>query len=297
MEEVDCLVIGAGPAGLIAATYLARFRRRTRVVHDAASRATLIPRSHNCPGFPDGIAGSELLARLADQAQTYGARIDRGRVTSLDRADGGFCARTAQEEIRAPTVLLATGVVDIEPDLPDLPNAIARGYVRHCPICDAFEVIDHNVAVLGTGRHAAREALFLRHYTPDLTLLTLGVPPGDAERRALANARIQVIDEPLAGLHIEGDKIAAVRLVSGREHRFDTLYSALGAINRSELARALGAQRDDEGAIVVDAHQRTSIPDLYAAGDVVSSLNQIAVAAGHAAIAATQIHNVLRGAV
>lgn len=295
--ELDCLVIGAGPAGLISATYLARFRRRVRVVHDGASRAALIPVSHNYPGFPDGISGQDLLARLRQQAEIYGAQITAGHVDRLTRgSDGSFSAHFDGGTLQAKKVILATGVIDIEPQLPRLTDAIRRGYIRHCPICDAYEVIDRKVAVIGNDQHAVEEALFIRHYTRDITFLTLGQPLAAPARQTLEEAGLVVVQEPLAELEIIGERITALRLLSGRVHSFDTLYSALGAKTRSELALALGVEQADEGTLVTDSHQQTSVPGLYAAGDVVQTLNQMAVAAGQAALASTHIHNVLRGA-
>lgn len=115
-QPLDCLVIGAGPAGLIAALYLARFRRHVALVDAGHSRAELIPTTHNCPGFPQGISGRELLQRLKEQTFQYNVPIHRGRVTELTR-DGLFTARIDNEHHRARTVLLTTGVVDRSPDL------------------------------------------------------------------------------------------------------------------------------------------------------------------------------------
>jgi thioredoxin reductase (NADPH) len=292
-EPLDCLVIGGGPAGLSAAIYLARFRRRFRVIDGGASRAALIPLSHNHPGFPEGIAGPELLARMRRQAERYGAEIVAGTVDTLERReDGSFRAAVGDEVVLARTVLLATGVEDIEPELPDLEGAVRRGLIRHCPICDAYEVIDQKVGVIGHGRSGLGEALFLRTYTADLTLLTLGkamdLTPEDQAR--LDKARVRVVETPVSKVLLEGDKIAALE-IDGEEDRFDTLYSALGCRVRSALARDTGAEYSDIAALVVDDHQRTSVPGLYAAGDVVSALNQIGVAMGQAAVAATAIHN------
>lgn len=296
METLDCLIIGAGPAGLLAATYLTRFRRRVLVVHDGASRAALIPRSHNYPGYADGIGGVALLENLRAQAERYGARFVEAHVNDLRREGGHFIAH-AGEAVHATTVLLATGVIDIEPALPDLPNAIRRGYVRHCPICDAFEVRDQAIVIIGRGHHAINEALFLRHYTDRIDLILLDRDPLDAEQRArLKRADIAVIEETLERIVLQENRISALRFAGGRERRYDAVYSALGAINRSELAIALNARHSDDGAVIVDAHQQTSVAGLYAAGDVVQSLNQIAVAFAHAAIASTAIHNRLRNA-
>jgi len=290
---LDCLIIGGGPAGLTAAVYLARFRRTIELVHGGASRALLIPRSHNCPGFPDGVSGEELLARLRLQAQRYGAPIAYGQVGSLARRSGGFEATIEGRRVAARTVVLATGVMDIEPDLPQLEDAVRRGLLRHCPICDAFEAIGHKLGVLGTGPHVLREALFLRRYSDDITILTLGWPSGlgASEQAQLAALGIALIDVPVFHIHVENQRIAALELKGGRVMKFDTLYSALGTVNRSELALQLGAAVDAANAVVVDSHQQTSVPGLYAAGDVVAALNQISVATGQAAIAACAINN------
>src|SRR5690606_22873970 len=109
MRSVDCLVIGAGPAGLTAATYLARFHRNVLVSDGGPSRASLIPISHNYPGFPDGVSGAELLTRLRTQAMHYGAQIIAGETTALTKVDDGFEGIINNESIFAHKVLLATG--------------------------------------------------------------------------------------------------------------------------------------------------------------------------------------------
>jgi thioredoxin reductase (NADPH) len=293
----DCLVIGGGPAGLTAAIYLSRFRRDIVVVDSGASRAALIPVSHNYPGFPEGIGGCELLSRLREQAARYGAAFIRGEVQHLERAaDGSFVARTGTEDIAARTLLLATGAMDVEPSLPNLKDAIRGGLIRHCPICDAYEVIDKTVAVIGRGMKGVNEARFLRHYTANLTLFTLGTPheiTGD-DRKSLESCNVAIVDEALAEVCTRDGAIVGLRTRSGAVYSFDVLYSALGARMRSDLARRLGAACDEAGQIVVDERLRTTVEGVYAAGDVANDLNQIAVAAGHAAIAATCIHNALK---
>lgn len=297
---MDCLIIGAGPAGLVAATYLGRFRRDVVVVDSGAPRADWIPVSRNVPGFPDGISGRDLLARLREQALRYGARIVAGEVETLTRektgADARFVARFADGAVlEAPRVLLATGGVDREPTLPGVDEAVRRGLVRHCPICDAWEVTGRKVALIGYGKCRVREALLLRAYTDDLTVLTLGrtLELSEDDRAALLDAGIRILEEPVAGLAIDGDRIAEWHMESGVRHRFDTLYSALGWEPRSSLARMLGAALDEDGAIIADDHGLTRVPGLYAAGDVVRGLSQVSVAAGEAAIAATAINRSL----
>jgi thioredoxin reductase (NADPH) len=306
-DAADCLIVGAGPAGLTAAIYLARFHRRPLLIDSGEPRAALIPRSHNCPGFPEGITGPELLRRMHAQAARHGVSVVSGTVERLEASSGpaaGFIAvwRAASEPSAARTssvrtVLLATGVIDIEPRLAGLERAIHDGYVRHCPICDGYEVEGEKVGVIGFGTGGMNEALFLRTYSKDVTLLTLGEPMDliDEDRRRLDDAGVAVIEEPIVELEVDRGAIKCLQTASGA-HRFDTLYSSLGARVRSDLAVALGAAHDETGAVRVDDHQLTSVPGLWAAGDVTSSLNQIAVAMGQAAIAATSIHRDLPSA-
>src|SRR5258708_7966111 len=147
---MDCLIIGGGPAGLTAANYLARYRRRSLTIDAGSNRAALIPASHNYPGFK-GIAGDDLIARLREQAEHYGAAIQSGGVESLrkDSADT-FIALRGGAEIRSRTVPLAIGLVDERPTIEGLDTAISGGSVRFCPICDAYEAMDQRIGVLGT---------------------------------------------------------------------------------------------------------------------------------------------------
>ncbi len=295
-DDVDCLIVGAGPAGLTAAIYLARFRRRIALIDSNNSRAEYIPVTRNYPGFPNGISGAELLANLRLQAAHYGADVTSGRVEELRPADGGFTAVIGSNHVIAKKVLLATGVVDKEPAMPGLREAIRQGCIRLCPICDGFEVLGLKVAVLGPATEALKHALFLRTYTADLTVLS---PPGQthvdaAGRAAMQEAGIGFIEEPVTELYLRPDRRTAVRTTNGIVHDFDALYPALGCHVRAELALHLGARCNDSGELTVDSHQHTSIPGLYAAGDVVEGLNQISAGVGQAAIAATDIHTSLK---
>ena len=299
-DPLDALIIGGGPAGLTAAIYLARFRRRCLLVESGSSRVWLIPRSHNLPGFPDGLEGEALLARLTAQAERFGAPIRRGLVRSLSLGDGVFSAGLDEggAPIRARKVLLATGVLDNEPRLPRFEQAVKQGLIRICPICDGYEAMGQAIGVIGHSDKAVREAMFLRTYSDRLTLIHIGEPKTLAakDRSALAEARIDVIDTPVENVVVETGRIAALDFGAGDVRRFDTLYSALGATPQSRLAEALGAKADPLGCLRVDEHQETTVEGLYAAGDVVRGLNQISVAEAEAAIAATGIHNRLTAA-
>lgn len=295
MQMLDALIIGAGPAGLTAAIYLARFRRRIVLIDSGHSRAALIPVTHNYPGFPDGVSGAELLARLAAQASRYGVEIQRGTVDGLSRSGEEFIADVQGQRIAAKTVLLATGVVDKCPDIANIPAATLNGCLRWCPICDGFEVSDQSVALLSTAKAGVAHALFLRTYTPRLTLF---VDPESGtldavQRGSIEQAGIRLVEDRIEKIHVSGEQQVIVRLNGVTELCFDTLYPMLGTDARDALGANLGARCSD-GELVVDADQQTSIPGLYAAGDVVKALNQMNIGTAHAAIAATAIHNKLR---
>jgi thioredoxin reductase (NADPH) len=188
--------------------------------------------------------------------------------------------------------LLATGAQDVEPELGDVRDAVRQGLVRYCPICDGYEVRDKAIAVLGHGPRGLGEAIFIaKTYAARVTFLTLGqdldVPAPECARAARAG--VEIVHRPVQTMRTHASRIGIT--LQGEEMFFDTVYSALGLVPRSGLARGLGAKADTCGALLVDAHQRTSVPGLYAAGGVVEGLDQIVVAMGHAAVAATHIHN------
>ncbi len=294
-DAPEVLVVGAGPAGLTAATYLARFRRRVLVADGGSPRACWIPVSHNMPGFPQGITGDAVLRRMTEQAEEYGAVIEPGAVGDLRRGQDGFVARLNGREVQARAVLLATGVVDHHPDLPGVERAIERALVRICPICDGYEATDRAVAVIGQDDKGVREAAFLRTYSDRVTLIHVGAPDSLTANGELARLGIELIRAPIDNVRLEGERVTALSW-GGTFRAFDLVYSALGTSPNARLARQLGAALGDDGRLTVDDRQRTSVPGLYAAGDVVRGLNQIAVATAEAAIGATAIHNDLREA-
>ena len=291
----DCLVIGGGPAGLTAAIYLARFRLSALVLDDERSRAAMIPLTRNHAGFPEGVSGPELLRRMRQQAETFGVRIVPGRVDGIHPEEQGFRAEGPGTEFHGTKVLLATGVRNLRPDMPEAlhDEALAMGLLRYCPVCDGFEVTDRRVGILGTGEHALREAQFMRSFTADVTLVS---PYGSRaltpqQEEDLERWGIMAADGPVTGFGIEGKRIAL--RTAGETLRFDTLYAALGTAVRSELARCAGAQTSPDGSVLVDRHQMTSVEGLYAAGDVVKGLDQIGNAMGQAGIAATAMRNAI----
>lgn len=295
-KQLDCLIVGGGPAGLTAAIYLARFHRNVVVVDDGNSRARWIPRSHNHAGFPDGIGGDELLARMGVQAERYGARLLRGRIDMIEGAAGRFLARGDGLAFETRTIILATGVENRRPDI-DLAthrSALDRGQLRYCPICDGFEATGQAIGVIGSDARGVAEAMFLRTYSDDVTVLPVATIEINADDRALLDkAGIKVEERALARLDFKDSHVAA-HLQGGGELHFDTVYPALGSDPNDMLAKALEIKLGDGCCIAVDQKQRSSREGIYAAGDIVFALDQISVAMGHAAIAATTLHNDLR---
>jgi thioredoxin reductase (NADPH) len=287
----DAVVVGAGPAGLTAAIYLGRFRRRCVVLENGQSRARWIPTSHNIPGFTAGIGGEEFLKTLRQQALKYGAQLRHTQVSKLTVEDGIFALHADGETLYSRHVLLATGVKDHLPAIDGAAEAVMRSLLRFCPICDAFEAIDKRIAVICDGALGEREAEFLKNYSSQVTLLHLGSPTSTAA--ATCAGDIECIAIQLSDLRIDEDRVTLCSITGDR--RFDVIYIALGCTAQHALAQSLRACCDEHGALRVNAHQETSVPGLYAAGDVVRGLNQVVVAAAESAIAATDIHNKLRG--
>jgi thioredoxin reductase (NADPH) len=297
MDEpiLDCLIVGGGPAGLTAAIYLARFHLDILVVDGGKSRAASIPCTRNHAGYPDGIKGTELLQRMRDQACKYGAKVENEFVTRLERdaESGHFTATWGSGSATARMVLIATGITNRRPPMDEElhDDALARGLVRYCPICDGYEVTDKRVGVIGSDSHGVAEALFIRSFSADVTLIApdKALRLGTEDHQKLEDAGITCIDGPTQAVAITGDCIV-VDTAEGH-YTFDTIYPALGSDTHTQLAEMAGADLSNDQCVKVDSHQRTSVPGLYAAGDVVIGLDQISHAMGEGGVAATTIRN------
>jgi thioredoxin reductase (NADPH) len=233
-NEADVVVVGGGPAGLTAALYLARFRRKVLVIDAGEPRARLIPASHNCPGFPDGIAGLDLIERLRRQAAKYGALIHDGRVESLGGGAGSFTVTTTNGLVEARRVVLAAGLVDVVPDLPMLRDCIDKAKLRLCPVCDGYEAINRRIAVVGPEERAFREALFLRDFSPDVAMLCSH--PSEISRPVrlqAAAAGVDIMDE-VTDILVR-DAGFGVVLACGRVREIDVIYPVMGCTVRSLL--------------------------------------------------------------
>lgn len=283
----DCIIVGGGPAGLTAALYLARFLRSVTVFDALDGRARSIPKTHNLAPFSDGISGQDLLGRMRAHAELYGASLEAETVRKVEKRGDGFHIMTDNRTETARTIIFAMGVFNHRPplSLEDHALGLERGLIRYCPVCDAYEVRERRIAVFGNGDHGANEARFLIPYSPFVTLIPSDGSVGASERG------IAALDAPMERVSLSDSEVT-VTLQTGASHRFDTLYVALGTTARTEPAAGLGV-RLCAGHIAVDERHRTSISGAYAIGDVTEGLDQISVAMGQGAVAATAIHNSL----
>lgn len=296
-DIADCIVVGAGPGGLTAALYMGRYRRSVVVLHDASARALRIPLTHNAPGFPDGISGPDLIERMTHHAESFGAEVRAARIVAA-RHDGVIFIVESRsgEEWRARTLILATGLhlnqIPFEHEVHEA--AIRAGILRYCPICDAYEHSGKKIGVIGCDTQGGNEAMFLRRYSDDVTLIPRSYAElSSSERDALSASGIKVVRDAAADFIANEDGLSVV-LANNERIDFDVVYPALGVRPRTELAEALGLATDDSGCLDAQTPFETQMPGLYSAGDIVEGLDQINVAIAHGAIAATKAHNWLR---
>lgn len=285
-KKWDALIVGGGPAGLTAATYLRRYLRSCLVLDDGQSRARYIPESQNCPGFPHGISGTDLLSRMREQARSFGAEFHEGRVRSIVAEGPDFAAMVDDREIRASAVVLAIGIRDKLPEADWTEEAIRCGALRLCAVCDAFEVRDQVIGVYGPLDGILAHGEFLRAYSSKIVLL-----PTDDSRRPKDESRLDGFVVLPAGGELSFDGENCAYLTAAGSYPLDTVYPFLGCADTAEsLLRSLGLKTAGTGELQVDRHLRTSVDRVYAIGDVASGLNQISVAVGHAAVAATDLN-------
>ena len=285
----DCIIVGAGPAGLNGALVLARARRRVLVFDNGAPRNYATHEMHGVLGH-DGLDPADLRARGRAELARYGVEVISTDVRDAAIVDGGVRLTRDDSAEVTRTVILATGMLD---DVPDIPGfAEVWGTSAHtCPYCDGFEHRDERIAVLAAGARGEHLALLLRQWSEDVVLLSNG-PHGLApDQLARAQARgVGIIETPVVGLDSEDGRLRRVRLEHGQALDREALFFYVGWQLRNELARALGCELRDDGGIVADSDQATTVDRVYAAGNCAEPRALVPTAAGAGVTAAVAIN-------
>jgi len=297
----ECIVVGAGPAGLSASLFLARYRHRTLTFHHNTPRNEY---AHGVHGFlgHHGISPAELLARGRDEVSAHGGLIVEGCVTGIERLPTNnfrVCIGDADRDHRtfdAQRILLATGLRDLTPDCPGFRDFYGVS-VHHCPDCDGYECIDKRIAVLGNGTKTVGFSLGLLTWTNKITLITedeTGLTQDD--RAKLAAFDIDVRSQSIKAL--EGDlkskQLQRVLFSDGDALDCDALFFNLGTEPASNLHEMLGCKLDEKSSLIwVDETHKTSVEGVYAAGDITPHSQLAVVAAAEGAMAAIHIHDSL----
>ncbi|OKK03898.1 thioredoxin reductase [Streptomyces sp. CB03234] len=295
--EYDVVVVGGGAAGLNAALVLGRARRRVAVVDGGAPRNA--PAAH-MRGFlsRDGMPPAALLAVGREEVTGYGVELLTGHVDAIEPGEPrepGFLVHLAGGALlRARRVLVATGARDELPGIPGLRERWGRD-VLHCPYCHGYEVRDEPLGILGTHPGAVRHALLLRQWSHDVTFFAHTHDPTDEEREALAARGVRVTGGVVKRLVVEGDRLYGVELADGRVVPRRAVFVLPRTVPHDGPLTALGCERDDTGAVRTDATGRTSVPGVWAAGNVAHPRAQVVTAAGTGSAAAIALdHDLLR---
>lgn len=269
-ELFDVIVVGGGPAGLSAALYLARYDRRVALFDAGRGRSTWHQVNHNYLGFPGGVPARELRELGRRQLADYCEVTLLGhKVEAMRRAGGLFAAESQAGAWRGRAVILCTGVIDHYPHFGGWEEYVGRS-MFWCITCDGYGCKGACVVVAGNTDASASEALQLRRFTDRITVLTdsaeCEISPKFQER--LRRAGIPLIHDKIAEVLGRDGEFEAICTRGGRRIELDQLFSQQGATPQTKLAEDLGVRLADNGYVVVDTEQKTSVPGVYAAGDV-----------------------------
>ncbi len=297
IKILDCVIIGGGIAGLTAGIYLSRFNCKVSVIDNKASRARLIPCSHNFPGFPEGVTGKRILSKLKKQYDAYQNEFMVETVSSIVKKQNLFLIKGKNIYIKSKFVILATGLIDQAPDIfsNQSRTSTRKGFLRHCLICDGYEISGKKVLIISDNKSCIKQALLLKAYTDSITILILGkkIQFTSEEKKHFSKYNIILIDNEKDNCQVEVKNNQLHIKMKNKHLIFKVVYSALGVKTRSELAVKLGIHHDKDKCLIVNTHQETSLKGFYAAGDVVKGIKQMCIAASQGATAAIDIFNKL----
>ncbi|HEY8175671.1 MAG TPA: NAD(P)/FAD-dependent oxidoreductase [Gemmatimonadaceae bacterium] len=294
--KFDVAIVGGGPAGLSAATWLARYLHSV-VLIDSGDPRNWETRGINCYlGLPT-IKPAELRARGREEARTYGVELIDDCVHRVQKLSDEEFVLTMHsgDDCDARRLLLAIGLKDVWPDIPGLERAY--GETAHvCPDCDGYEARDKKIVVIGNGRKAVGMALNLSTWTRNLIICTNGLPPEMDEPEyctKLDALNIPVITEKVTRAVVQQGRVRCLELESGMALDAERIFFAIGQYPADDLGAQLECKRDAGGHIVVDKHYHTSVYNVFAAGDIVPGSQLAIAAAADGAIAALSIHKSL----
>lgn len=292
----DVAIIGAGAAGLSAAIYSARGGLKTLVLGDPArSRVALSKHFDNYLGFPEGIAGKELIERGVAQARRFGAEIVGAEAVAIRPGDGFTIEFAREDPMEAKAVILATGVAGKPSGIKGEDEFLGMG-VSHCVVCDGFFYRGKKVAVIGSASYAAKEALELLAYTPDVTIFSngRGFKVDESLARQLDERGIARREDRVAEFVGGPEGLRGVLLRSGELFPAEGVFVALGTAGSADFARTMGIELNGT-YIVVDREGRTGYPGVFAAGDCTGGPQQMAKAVGEGCLAALSAIAYVRG--
>jgi thioredoxin reductase (NADPH) len=293
-HEYDVAIVGGGPAGLAAAFWLARYRRRVCVLDAGGARNERTWAVHGYPGLPD-LPPAELRRRLREQAEAAGAEVVAARVTRIEGRKGAFDVHaSAAPALRARRVLLAYGVRDLLPAVPGLEEALGTA-IYHCPDCDGPSMMGCRVAVIGWTRRAAKLALFLRTWAGRLELLAHGHPP-ELDRTTLdilARYHVALRPERIVRLVPAGGRTVSLHLENGDVLGVEGVFFHVGTVPGSDLGERMGCEQTEHGSLRTDDRLETTVRGVYAAGDIAGRPHLAISAAAQGVHAALAIHRSL----
>jgi thioredoxin reductase len=295
VTEFDALIVGGGPAGLSAGLWLARYRRRVRILDSERPRNEPTWAVHGYPGLVDP-GPHELRQALWQQAEAAGAERESCEVLAIDGEKNSFNIHLqGGAHYRARRVVLAYGRRDIIPTIEGLDKLYGIS-VFHCPDCDGPSMIDQRIGVLGSDRGAAILALYLLTWASSVTLLTNGAELDlkDAAHETLIKNAVSINTKSIARLCADGDRLSAVEFKDGDALPMDGFFFSIGSHPASDLAGQLGCKRDEDGNVIVDHSHETSTPGVYAAGDLAGGPYLAIIAAAEGVKTGMTVHKSLQ---
>jgi thioredoxin reductase len=292
----DVIIVGGSFAGLAAAIYLARGRRDVAVIDAGAPRNRFAAHSHGFLGF-DGVPPGDILATARQQLAAYPTTsfVDSS-VDSAERIDGGFSLTLGSGAVRtARKLILAFGISDILPDIAGLRERWGKSVI-HCPYCHGYEFAGQRLGVLGISPNSIHQAMLIPEWGPTTFFLNGQPEPDDVTLAGLAARGVAIERSPVLQLVGEGTALSAVRLADGREAPIEALYIGAPTRLNSTLAEQLGCVTEDGplGKIIrTDAMKQTTVPDVWAAGDITRGFHNVSFAVSDGVMAGTAAHRTL----